>query len=305
MQFRTSLDSTQWAPWHQVPEWGMGAEVILSEPEPARFMQYRVSMETTHPLQTPQLQRLAVTYDAHLFAAALQGSIAPLRPVLGAETLFTYTLDALVRPEDRGFDRVHLDLPGTVQEVRWEGAVVPASTYAASWDAQGLRLELEPESAVRQSGRLEVDFCGVLLRPTLAVRAGVALADTGQLNYQNTQPASEEAWTLVGRGQIGRTLAKVQVWPNPFNAGRGPTQIQIDLAKVQLPQPLNVAVYDLAGNLVRRLWERELRTAGRQGLEWDGRDDQGRLVVPGLYLLRVESKADVGDVWVGSVGVVY
>jgi hypothetical protein len=225
--------------------------------------------------------------------------------VLGAETLFTYTLDALVRPEDQGFDRVHLDLPGTVQELRWEGIVVPATGYAASWDAQGLHLVLKPEYAVRQSGRLEVDFRGVLLRPTLAVRAGVALADTGQPNFQNAQPAAEDAWTLVGRGQIGHTLAGVRVWPNPFNAGRGPTQIQIDLANVQVPQPLSVAIYDLAGSMVRRLWERELRTAGRQGLEWDGRDEGGRLVVPGLYLLRVESQADVGDVWVGSVGVVY
>ena len=305
LQFRTSLDSSQWAPWHQVPEWGMGAPIELSEPEPARFLQYRVSMETAHPLRTPQLEKVAVAYDAQLYATELKAGIAPLRPVLGAETLFTYTIDALIRPEDQGFDQVHLDLPGTVQEVRWERAVVPATGYAASWDAQGLRLELEPDHAVLQSGRLEVDFRGVLLRPTLAVRAGVALADTGQLNYQNAQPATEDAWTLVGRGQIGRTLARVQVWPNPFNAGRGPTQIQIDLANVQMPQPLSVGVYDLAGRRVRGLWENQLRSAGRQGLEWDGRDDQGRLVVPGLYLLRVESQADVGDVWVGSVGVVY
>ena len=46
-------------------------------------------------------------------------------------------------------------------------------------------------------------------------------------------------------------------------------------------------------------------TAGRKVLEWDGRSDGGSLVTPGHYLLRVEVEADVEDVWVGLVGVVY
>ena len=45
--------------------------------------------------------------------------------------------------------------------------------------------------------------------------------------------------------------------------------------------------------------------AGRKRLAWDGRDDSGRLVAPGHYLLRVEIDADRGDVWTGLVGVVY
>ena len=45
--------------------------------------------------------------------------------------------------------------------------------------------------------------------------------------------------------------------------------------------------------------------AGRKRLAWDGRDDSGRLVAPGHYLLRVEIDADRADVWTGLVGVVY
>ncbi len=86
---------------------------------------------------------------------------------------------------------------------------------------------------------------------------------------------------------------------------REPAQIQIDLANVQVPQPVSVRLYDLSGRRVRSLWEERLITAGRYLVEWDGRDDGGQVVVPGIYVLRVESAADVGDVWVGTVGMVY
>ena len=56
---------------------------------------------------------------------------------------------------------------------------------------------------------------------------------------------------------------------------------------------------------MRTLWADRPASAGRKRLPWDGRDDAGRLVVPGLYLLRVEIRADVDDVWTGTVGVVY
>jgi len=61
----------------------------------------------------------------------------------------------------------------------------------------------------------------VLLRPTLAVRAGVALAGTD--NWQNLAPAWSDAWTLIGLGTLERVLPRhgVQIRPNPFNAARG------------------------------------------------------------------------------------
>ena len=158
---------------------------------------------------------------------------------------------------------------------------------------------------VDRSGRLEVEFASVLLRPTLAVRAAVALGDS--TNRQNARPAMEDAWTLVGEGVVGRALPRtgVSVRPNPFNAASGPAQIQIDLAKVQHPQALTVALYDLAGRRVQVLWDERLVAAGRKRLEWDGRDRSRRLVAPGHYLLRVEIDADRADVWTGLVGVVY
>ncbi|MFA6107525.1 MAG: discoidin domain-containing protein [Candidatus Latescibacterota bacterium] len=308
VQFRTSLDGAIWAPWTETQAWDLSsatAGVALTEPEPARYLQYRVALATTAPLRTPRLTQVSVTYDTVLFAQAVTGAIAPLRPVLGQETAFTYTVEAEVGPADLGFDRVRLALPGQVTQVRWQGVPLPAEGYSWFWDAAGTEVVLDRDYRVSGSGRLEVDLAGVLLRPTLAVRAGVALSEAD--NWQNLAPASSDAWTLIGLGTLERVLPRrgVQISPNPFNAARGPTQIQVDLAQVQVPQPVTVAVYTLAGRPVRRLVDGALLSAGRQRFTWDGRDDQGRLVGPGLYLLRVEVQADVDDVWTGLVGVVY
>ena len=308
VQFRTSADGEAWPEWHRVPAWDLAAVgdgVALTEPEPARFLQYRAVMETRDPLSTPRLMQVAVAFGEQLFARAVAGAIAPPRPVLGEETVFTYTFDVEIGPEDLGFDRVHIGLPGVVQEVRFDGLALPEDGYEVGWDDEGLRLVLGAEHHVSRSGRLEVEFASVLLRPTLAVRAAVALGDSA--DWQNARPVEEDAWTLVGAGVVSRALPRtgVSVRPNPFNAASGAAQIQIDLAKVQHPQALTVALYDLAGRQRRVLWDGQPAAAGRKRLAWDGRDESGRLVAPGHYLLRVEIDADRGDVWTGLVGVVY
>ena len=309
VQVRTSMDGETWEPWHRVEEWEMGdgnmEEWEMEEPEPAQFLQYRVSLETRHPLRTPWLERVEVQYDEVLFAASVLGQIEPQRPVLGEETVFTYVLEVEIGEGDLGFDRVWIGLPGEVEAVRVDGMILSEEEYEASWDGEGLEVVLASANRVVQSGRLEVDFAGVLLRPTLSVRASVGWGEA--LNFQNVRPAEEEGWTLVGKGVIGRTLPRdgIVVHPNPFNARRGAAQIRIDLAKVQVAQPVHVGIFDLSGRRVRTLWDGERMTAGRHPLEWDGRDDIDQLVVPGLYLLRVEVEADVGDVWMGTVGVVY
>ena len=308
MQFRTSADGEAWPEWHRVSAWDLAAVgdgVALTEPEPARFVQYRAVMETRDPLSAPRLAQVAVAFGEQLFARAVAGAIAPPRPVLGEETVFTYTLDVEIGPEDLGFDRVHIALPGVVRQVRFDGVVMSEDAYEAGWDDEGLRLVLGAEHHVSRSGRLEVEFASVLLQPTLAVRAAVALGDS--VDWQNARPVAEDAWTLVGEGVVPRALPRtgLTVRPNPFNAASGAAQIQIDLAKVQHPQALTVALYDLAGRRVRVLWDGQPAAAGRKRLEWDGRDEGGRLVAPGHYLLRVEIDADRGDVWTGLVGVVY
>ncbi len=69
--------------------------------------------------------------------------------------------------------------------------------------------------------------------------------------------------------------------PNPAAAG---TRLDLELPEAL---PARVRVYDVRGARVRSLVARDL-PAGRHRLEWDGRDDTGQPVAPGLYLFQIE-----------------
>jgi hypothetical protein len=79
----------------------------------------------------------------------------------------------------------------------------------------------------------------------------------------------------AGRGR------SIVVHPNPFS----------DFTEIQLEPgtsvPNRVAIYDVAGRLVRSIASGGRDQAARR-LHWDGRSDSGRIVPAGVYFLRIE-----------------
>ncbi|MBM3280616.1 MAG: hypothetical protein FJY95_21440, partial [Candidatus Handelsmanbacteria bacterium] len=65
---------------------------------------------------------------------------------------------------------------------------------------------------------------------------------------------------------------------------------------VQGGKTLVLEVFDLGGRLVRRSEVAVEHAAGRQRLEWDGRDQQGQQAPPGLYLCKVGMDVDADNV---------
>ena len=108
-------------------------------------------------------------------------------------------LDATVDAGDLGFDQVRIALPGTVQEVRMDGVALPPEAYTSTWDAGELGLALDSDYRVESSGSLEMDFTGALLRPTLAVRAGVLVL------YPHTAPQGHHI--VINDSQLGPALS--------------------------------------------------------------------------------------------------
>ncbi len=71
--------------------------------------------------------------------------------------------------------------------------------------------------------------------------------------------------------------------PNPFGRTTG--------IRYELPRSSSVIllVLDVTGRAVRRLVEGETQGAGPHRIQWDGRDDGGRLLASGIYRLRLEA----------------
>jgi flagellar hook assembly protein FlgD len=67
-------------------------------------------------------------------------------------------------------------------------------------------------------------------------------------------------------------------------------RLEFDALKLLSPRPVQVTVYDLAGRVVVRL-ERE-GLAQHHLFNWDGRDQEGRLVSPGTYVVHAKIAGD-------------
>ena len=82
-------------------------------------------------------------------------------------------------------------------------------------------------------------------------------------------------------------------------------EVAYSLLKLTQPAPVFFEIYGLGGRLVRRGYAGEDQS-GRFARVWDGRDDYGDLVGPGLYLYQVQVAADnETERHTGVVNVVY
>ena len=84
---------------------------------------------------------------------------------------------------------------------------------------------------------------------------------------------------------VPRPATAARAVPNPFNPR---TEITFSLERAG---SVEVAVFDLRGREVRTL--RTELPAGSASLTWNGRDDAGRTLPSGTYLLRVTTPGAV------------
>ncbi|MFO7650701.1 MAG: FlgD immunoglobulin-like domain containing protein [bacterium] len=119
-------------------------------------------------------------------------------------------------------------------------------------------------------------FDGAYHRGTARLEAGRAI------KFVTIEPttgiADEPRWQSAGN-------LRIRAFPNPFT---GSTRLEASLAR---PGPLACRVYDNTGRVVRTLDSGR----GTQSVTWNGRDDRGAAVAPGIYFYRFT--AAEADAW--------
>jgi len=128
--------------------------------------------------------------------------------------------------------------------------------------------------------------------PYLRVVSGDAadLAATDALVDRNSLSVTSDI-TGQGSGLFGGVYVEPRVFtPNGDNVN-DEVVVFYDILRLLQPRPVEVSVYDLGGRRVR-LIESPGRTTGGHSATWDGRDDAGSIVPPGVYVVRVNAEAD-------------
>ena len=302
------------------PRWSSWSEVYRRSPEPfrspspRRYAMAEVRLLTVNPLRRAAIRSLRIGM-AEPLVDQVWAEIEPSSGVPpGVDQEFTIYMRPRFRAGDPGFDRLGIRSSSSAPV---ELLSLRAGTEARLRDGTADDL-LASASTTPVEGGVDVRFPGPVAsgRSIYAarIRTQVYLSGTtfrielslsaqpGTLQIASegdaTTLAQSQSLVVISDLEAGRLLAPLEVAPpvlTPNGDGvNDEAAISFQVFQVRGPPRLSVRVHDLSGRLVRDLTRAPPQASGRHEFRWDGRDDSGALVAPGVYAARVEVGVHAG-----------
>ena len=294
-------ESDSWSPW-STPYRNSG-DPILS-PAPRRYFQFSMAFESDGLEDGIAVDSLAFEVFRPALAQAIVGEIWPQEVPVGVDTSFVYTIEVT---DAQGFDRLEIDTQAPVRALRELRVDDQEIEFSEELGAKGLRA-----SFARQTGnralqvvfdtavlRYETVFTGRLLDTT---REGAIpqVIESGNAAPQFAGDDLSVRVPLKGQRLVYRVSATPAVFTPNGDGINDYTTITYDLLYLTGRAPVALRIYDLVRNQVAEL-PAAGSGSGRFQRPWDGRDAQGELLLPGVYILQVEVETDSGTERSGSV----
>ena len=303
------VEGDDWSGWSQPYEDPTGS--AIASPSPREFLKVRATLRSEDPDIRAVLRSIRLNFTRPV-AEGLIGEIAPFRvDSLGVERPFSLYVRPQFNRRDPGFDQLLLVAPADMTlgfaglyagragaERAVEGVeVVPTG-------ADSLRLSF---AAIRPNAGIEVvrlDFRTALFGIGAVLHASLQHSAGGEGTWQRVDPGNAldavagNTTTLVGDPTHEELLLDVEVRPPAFTPnGDGVNDravFALKVVRLDDDGPLQVAIYDLSGRLMRQLAEQRTTTTGQYEIAWDGTDEQGERVPPGVYCALLRVAVDVG-----------
>ena len=311
------VPGSDWSDWSEPYTLSTGS--AITSPSPREFLKVRATLVSDDPQVAASLQAIRLNFVEPV-AQGLIGEVVPFRvDSLGIEQPFSL----YIRPEfdrsDSGFDELLLVSPpdmalefaglygGSEADFMADGDIAALALpgteliFAGADSLQVAFDAIDPNAGIdvlRLDFRTTLFSTGAVLRPSLQQR-GATTSTWQRVDGGNAIDLGTGNGTIlvsaVGRARL---IHDAVVRPAAFSPnGDGindETQFEFKVVRVGDDSPAEVSVYDLAGRLVRRLIERREVSTGAHALRWDGRDQLGEVVPPGIYYarLRVATETD-------------
>ncbi len=309
----TSQDLVNWSVWHTYEyEDGLAGTRILS-PGPRQFLQLRIDF-SSRGLQGGQIDSLRFEYSQPPVVATAVGEIHPASVNPAESVAFTYAVRARLEAGQAGFNQLEVRTAAQIEAISAVRIDREEVNFSIEFDAADPhRFLVEFPHIAQDQTLLEVDFDARVFVYGTVFSASVADSEVDEV-AQEVTPGDAVA-TLLSDGLVVRTalegdlLGNVVVSPQTFTPnGDGindQAQITYTLLRLTKEVPLSAEIYDLNGRRVRQL-RGETGTSALYQLAWDGRDDGGEMVAPGLYIFRIAVEAGSGsEEKLGYVALVY
>ncbi|MGB1890623.1 MAG: hypothetical protein ACPHSD_03125 [Candidatus Latescibacterota bacterium] len=339
-------DLANWSPWtspYSIEDGTSEIGVPILSPGPRRYIQFRVDFLSEDLEASYALEQLSFDFTSPPLADEILGEVFPREVPAATDIPFVYALRAdMTSGQIQGFDTLELSTGTRVKSIeRIEildgvGNTIIDHVFATQ-DRPTVEDQVEIVSitddgfVVRFPRVLENDsvfkvhfvsrvlsfsttFEGrVLLLAEDAfqgvVAGDAALLDDADIPFKSDVTVlspSVNSGSLVGALDVSTTV----ITPNGDSANDH-LKMSYEILAVVGEAEVTVEIFNLAGQSVRRLFvgladNGVYNTESQPGLSWDGRNDEGVLVPPGLYLLQVGVEGDArSSATVQPFGVAY
>lgn len=288
----------EWSPW-SAPYESFDGELL--SPGNRRYLQFRLLFSSDDARQSAIVNNLTFQFSTPTLADELTAEISPGEVTLGEAHTFDYYIRSTFAASNDGFDRIEIATPfaATVSEVELDGVPVGFAVDETPQGHLGIQLT---QNRVSQSGQLlRVRLNGLVTVYGTTFFAKVFDSQKDELGQDvvagDATPAAESNRLSV-QGRLRSELILDLSVSSPAFSPNGDginDQLQISYILLRALREVNtdLSLRDLSGRLVRRL-QSGGAVNGPQGLRWDGRDDGGSAVPPGLYLLHLSIETDTG-----------
>ena len=284
-----------WSPWSAPYEDFSG---IFLSPGNNRFVQFRLLFASQDTRRGAAIELFSFQYSIPTLARTLVAEISPGQVVLGESHTFDYYLLAEFDQDNPGFDRIEIATPfrSTLTSVELDGTPV---AFEKEEEDGRLSVVLTGERVSASGQLLHLSFNALVTVYGTTFFGRVSDTQSGELG-QDILPGDAISTlahnSLSVRGELRRELVlDLQAVPSVFTPNGDGVNDELRISYILLralnPVPVELGLYDLTGRHRRRL--RQVETLnGPQLLTWDGRDDAGQAVPPGLYILKLSVEMD-------------
>ena len=300
-----------WSDWSE--PYTLPAGSAITSPSPREFLKVRATLVSEDPQVAASIRSVRLNFVDPV-AQSLIGEVVPFQvDSLGLEQPFSLYIRPDFDPRDNGFDELLLVVPEDMS-LDFTGFYTGAETdFMAGGDVAALRVA---DAALMATGADSILVSFPLMQPNddielLRLDFNTALFSTGAVLRPSLQNRSsgEGAWqridagnafelamgnttTLVGAVGNKQLLRDVVVRPAAFSPnGDGINDEAVfafKVVRVGDDSPVEVQVYDLGGRAIRRLEEQRAQSSGEYEIAWDGKDQAGEVVPPGIYYARLK-----------------
>lgn len=304
-------DEGDWSPWSQFYERSGAA---ITSPSPRRYIMIEAALLSDDPHQAAVLHNLHIGLKDPL-AHQILGEVTPRRAQQSGQAE-EFTLSLTIPPNAEGaaglgFDQVLFEIPPSA-EVELVDVMVGEAVYSAS------ELELKTRSdslwihmpVVLQEAGTEVvlRFSSAFYLASNAFLVSVGLGEEEAVVWQRVDPTDAGEGLTVLTPVAGGLVGDMEVVANPFTPNgddiNDAVRFVFPVFKMPGQTSLILEVYALDGSLVHRRAQPVAHAAGVQEVSWDGRDRDGVLLPPGLYICRVGPEVDAESVGESTVATV-